>query len=309
MRTAGAVLRAMFRTLSRLWGPQHWWPAESQFEVIVGAYLTQNTSWTNVERALENLRNADAVSVKAIREMPLVRLEERVRPSGYFRQKAERLKRFVAFLDDRYAGSLDRMFAEPTTKLREELLSLSGVGPETADSILLYAGGHEVFPVDAYTRRVLERHALLPATAPYDDIRALFEKTFRATDLAQPVSIPQPTSGIQDSATHSQQRPSSSEYEATNAVQPETVTRLLETDTALYGAAHTPSRASEMPRSQRAQVFSEIHAFIVGIGKNYCLKTAPLCEVCPLKRYLPEKPVPGFEFPVSGSPARSRTSK
>src|SRR4051794_35165533 len=149
---AGAI-RNYYAALYHSWGPQHWWPAESQFEVIVGAYLTQNTSWTNVERAMTNLRAADALSVSAIREMPLARLEELVRPSGYFRQKAERLKRFVAFLDERYAGSLGRMFAEPTAKVREELLALNGVGPETADSILLYAGGHEVFVVDAYTRR------------------------------------------------------------------------------------------------------------------------------------------------------------
>jgi endonuclease-3 related protein len=287
MRSAAAVLRAMFRTLWRLWGPQHWWPAESQFEVIVGAYLTQNTSWTNVERALANLRDANAMSVDAIREIPLARLEELIRPSGYFRQKAERLKRFIAFLDERYGGSLNQMFAEPTAKLRDELLSLNGVGPETADSILLYVGGHEVFVVDAYTRRVLERHDLLPSSAGYEEIRALFENAFAPFQISR-----FPFLEIERSV---------------RAARPETTNEKGET--ALYGAAHPPSAASEMQRSERAQVFSEMHAFIVGIGKNYCLKSAPLCEVCPLKKYLPKKPVSGFAFPVSGSRGRIRQPK
>jgi len=260
----------MFRTLRRLWGRQHWWPAESQFEVIVGAYLTQNTSWTNVERAMTNLREANALCVAAVREMPLARLEELVRSSGYFRQKAERLKRFVAFLDERYSGSLERMFAEPTTKLREELLALKGVGPETADSILLYAGGHEVFVVDTYTRRVLERHRMLPATAPYEEVRGMFQGAFRASDVpcltrAEPAAA-QPETGKQKPVTGPEE---------------------FERESALQGAAHAPSYASQMLRSPRAQVFNEMHAMIVGIGKNYCLKTAPLCEVCPLKEYLP----------------------
>lgn len=285
MRSAGATLRAIFRTLWRLWGPQHWWPAESQFEVIVGAYLTQNTSWTNVERAIENLRAAGALSVNGVRAMPLPRLEELIRSSGYFRQKAARLKRFVAFLDENYGGSLDRMFAEPTAKLREELLSLNGVGPETADSILLYAGGHQVFVVDAYTRRVLDRHGLLPEGAGYEDIRVLFETALNPLQVSR---FRFPEAGTRSETLEQQ-------------------TNNLKRETALYGAAHAPSAASKMPRPDRAQVFSEMHAFIVGIGKNYCLKSAPLCEVCPLKKYLPESTASGFQFPAaSGSRARTR---
>ncbi len=108
--------------------------------------------------------------------MSLRRLERLIRPSGYFRQKAARLKTFVAFLDSKHSGSLDRLFAQPTGKLREELLSLNGVGPETADSILLYAGNHPVFVVDAYTRRILDRHEILPAKADYEEIRELFQR-------------------------------------------------------------------------------------------------------------------------------------
>ena len=153
------------------WGKQHWWPAESRFEVILGAYLTQNTAWTNVERALANLRKSRLLTVEGIRDVSLSELEQLIRPSGYFRQKAARLKTLVAFLDNQYEGSLDCLFSEPTDKLREELLALNGVGPETADSILLYAGNHAVFVVDAYTRRILDGHNILSPSAGYEDIR------------------------------------------------------------------------------------------------------------------------------------------
>ncbi|MGH9651029.1 MAG: endonuclease III domain-containing protein [Terriglobales bacterium] len=173
------ALRAYYRTLLRAWGPQNWWPAESPFEVIVGAFLTQNAAWGNVERALANLRHARLLSVAGIRRIPRARLERLIRPAGYFRQKARRLKAFVAWLDASYGGSLARMFSRPTAELRAELLTLNGVGPETADSILLYAGGHPVFVVDAYTRRILDRHKLLPFNAPYDKIRETFERALR----------------------------------------------------------------------------------------------------------------------------------
>ena len=173
------TLRAFYRALLRAWGPQHWWPAATSFEVVVGAFLTQNTAWGNVERALANLRRAHLVSVAGIRRVRPARLERLVRPAGYFRQKARRLRSFVAWLDARYDGSLERMFSRPTAELRAELLALNGVGPETADSILLYAGGHPVFVVDAYTRRIMDRHQILPFNAPYDQIRQSFEGALR----------------------------------------------------------------------------------------------------------------------------------
>jgi endonuclease III related protein len=169
------AIRAYYHTLFSQWGRQHWWPARSRFEVIVGAYLTQNTAWTNVEKALSNLRRARRLTVSAIRRVPQSELEQLIRPTGYFRQKAQRLRTFVRFLDERYAGSLARMFARPTAELRDELLALNGVGPETADSILLYAGNHPVFVVDAYTRRILERHRIISSAADYEEIRLLFE--------------------------------------------------------------------------------------------------------------------------------------
>lgn len=180
------TIREYYLSLLRHWGPQNWWPAESRFEVIVGAFLTQNTNWGNVEKAIAELRRARVLSVKGIRDAALQELEQLIRSSGYFRQKAQRLKNFVAFLDAQYGGSLDRMFAQPTSKLRAELLALHGVGPETADSILLYAGSHPVFVVDAYTRRILERHEIIDAKTGYEEIRLLVEK---AIGQAKPESL------------------------------------------------------------------------------------------------------------------------
>ena len=172
-------IRAYYAALAAAYGPQRWWPAETRFEMIVGAFVTQNTAWKNVEKALANLRSAGALNIPGIQRIPQDKLEELVRPSGYFRQKAARLKTFIVYLEQRYAGSLDRMLAQPTLKLREELLALNGVGPETADSILLYAGGHPVFVVDAYARRILDRHGVLPYSAKYEAIRELVEQTFK----------------------------------------------------------------------------------------------------------------------------------
>src|SRR6202140_4382106 len=170
------AIRAYYHALFSAWGHQHWWPAQSRFEMIVGAYLTQNTSWTNVEKALRNLRTARLLTINGIRRTPQPELEKLIRPAGYFRQKAYRLKTFVRFLDERYGGSFERMFAQPTAKLRDELLALNGVGPETADSILLYAGNHPVFVVDAYNRRILERPGMVSSLTSYDEIRQLFEQ-------------------------------------------------------------------------------------------------------------------------------------
>ncbi len=248
------AIRAYYRTLIRAWGHQHWWPARTRFEVIIGAYLTQNTAWTNVELALRNLRAAGILSLKGIRNVPQAELESLVRPSGYFRQKAGRLKTFVAFLDQRYRGSLARMFAQPPEKLRQELLALNGVGPETADSILLYAGRHSVFVVDAYTRRILHRHGILPEDIAYEDVRKLVERAL-ATLAEEDCAPTDPPSA-----------------------QPEDN---------LAGAAHPPSPMSLATRSPLAQRYGEMHALMVGVGKNYCVKSNPRCEHCPLRLFLP----------------------
>ncbi|HYL94031.1 MAG TPA: endonuclease III domain-containing protein [Alphaproteobacteria bacterium] len=164
-----------YRTLLTSWGPQNWWPAQSRWEMIVGAYLTQNTAWANVEKAMQNLRRARALNLESVRGLPTAKLAKLIRPSGYYRQKAKKLKIFVRFLDKKYSGSLDRMFAQRTNKLRAELLALNGVGPETADSILLYAGNHPVFVVDAYTHRIFERHGLAGEKPKYEETRAMVE--------------------------------------------------------------------------------------------------------------------------------------
>ena len=155
----------------------HWWPAQTPFEVIVGAILTQNTAWVNVERAIANLRRERMLAPRALEAAPLPKLAGLVRPSGYFRQKAKKLKAFVRFLRRDYGASLARMFRTPTAELRERLLRVHGIGPETADSILLYAGNHLVFVVDAYTKRILLRHRLASEKAGYEEVQRLFESS------------------------------------------------------------------------------------------------------------------------------------
>ena len=169
-------LQEYYDTLYSVLGPQSWWPARTAFEVIVGAILTQNTAWTNVEQAIRNLRLAKMLTPKSLERIPAGRLAQLVRPSGYFRQKARKLKAFVRFLRRTYGGSLARMFREPTAELRKRLLAVHGIGPETADSILLYGGGHAVFVVDAYTKRILERHGWAGAKTEYEEMQTLFEK-------------------------------------------------------------------------------------------------------------------------------------
>lgn len=168
-----------YNSLFTVFGPQHRWPGPHRpFEVIVGAILVQNTSWRNVDLALSNLRAARLLSGQGIEGIGLRRLQHLIRPSGYFRQKARKLKAFCKFLRNDFGGSLRRMFDTPTLLLREKLLNAYGIGPETADSILLYAGGHGVFVVDAYTRRILLRHGWINERAKYDDVRWLFERQF-----------------------------------------------------------------------------------------------------------------------------------
>ncbi len=210
----GEVYRCLFDAL----GPQHWWPADSPFEVMVGAVLVQNTNWQNVKKAVDNLREADLLEPHALYEVPTEELEELIRPSGYFRIKARRLHNLLEFFVGRYDGSLEDMFATDPTSLRRELLTVDGVGPETADSILLYAGGLPVFVVDTYTHRVLARHGWIGFDADYHAIQDYFQ------------------SGLPE-------------------------------DPALY---------------------NEYHALLVRLGKEYCRKSKPKCEQCPLAEWLPD---------------------
>jgi endonuclease-3 related protein len=206
-----------YEVMSGAMGPMRWWPAETPFEVIVGAILTQSTAWGNVERAIANLRAARLLTPAAMLRVRTARLAALVHPSGYFRQKAKKLKAFVRFLRSAYGGSLIRMFRTPTLELRERLLSVHGIGPETADSILLYAGNHPVFVVDAYTHRIFGRHGITDGKRDYEKVRTFIE--------------------------------------------------------------------SSIPR--QPELFNEFHALIVNTGKNWCRKSVPRCEQCPLRALLP----------------------
>jgi endonuclease III related protein len=214
---AQPILRDYYTTLLDAHGPQYWWSARSRFEVIVGAILVQNTAWTNVKTALRNLRREKLLTPQAIHAVPTQELSVLIRSSGYFRQKAKKLKAFAEFLYAEYGGSLAKMFRTPTAALREQLLTIHGIGPETADSILLYAGGHTVFVIDAYARRMLERHELASPGHSYDELRRLFE-----------ASLP-----------------------------------------------------------KEAPLFNEFHALIVRTGKDFCWRSAPDCNGCALRKFLP----------------------
>ena len=211
-------LTEIYRHLFDAFGPQHWWPGESPFEVIVGAVLVQNTNWQNVNSAMDNLREADLLGPHALYDVAPEELEELIRPAGYFRIKARRLRSVLEFLVERYDGSLEKMFATDLWTLREELLCVHGIGPETADSILLYAGGLPVFVVDTYTHRVFARHGWIDFDADYHTIQEHFQ------------------SGLAE-------------------------------DAALY---------------------NEYHALLVRLGKEYCRKTKPKCDACPLGAWLPD---------------------
>jgi len=228
--------------------------------MIVGAFLTQNTAWTNVEKGMRNLRAEDLLTVDSMRSVEVDRLERLVRPAGYFRQKSARLKGFVAFLDARHGGSPERMFSQPTQKLRAELLALNGVGPETADSILLYAGNHPVFVVDAYTRRILHRHGIVSSETEYEIIRELWETALR------------PLAGD-----------TGGDFPA---------------EAASFRCDHPASVLSAAPRSELAQCFNEMHALIVHVGKYNCRKKKPLCETCPLACFLPSKGPKSLDQPL-----------
>ena len=169
-------LLEIYNALHSHYGPQHWWPGETPFEVMVGAVLTQNTNWGNVERALANLKDADKLLPEAIDNMPEEELAGLIRPSGYFNVKTKRLKAFVRYFIERYEGSIERMKREDCIKLRQEVLAVNGIGPETADDILLYAFERPVFVIDAYTRRLFARLGLIAGDEGYETLRHAIER-------------------------------------------------------------------------------------------------------------------------------------
>ncbi len=206
------VLREVYQRLYDHFGPQHWWPGETPFEILVGAILTQNTNWQNVEKAIANLRDAGVLSLERMSELPVDLLAAYIRPAGYYNIKAGRLRNLFDHVNRVHGGDLEAFLDQDAVALREELLSIRGIGPETADSMILYGAGKPVFVVDAYTHRILSRHDIIPQDYGYQEIQEFF-------------------------------------------------TDNLEQDAAL---------------------FNEYHALLVRTGKEYCRKSGPHCDRCPL---------------------------
>jgi endonuclease-3 related protein len=244
------IVELFYNALNDALGPQHWWPARTRFEVIAGAILTQNTAWGNVEKAIRALAGEGMLEARKLERVALRRLERLVRPSGYFRQKARKLKAFARFLNGEFGSSLDRMFRTPTAALREKLLGVHGIGPETADSILLYAGGHPVFVIDAYTRRILARHGLL--------------ETRKGRDGEGGFATRRDTGG----------------RDGKGGLRPKVRDRSYEQAQAMF--------EQNLPRD--ASLFNQYHALLVETGKRWCLAGEARCSECPLGRFLERQP-------------------
>ena len=170
------ILPGIYTALYKSFGPQHWWPGDSAFEVAVGAILTQNTNWGNVEKAIANIKAKKALNAKSLHKMSHKQLASLIKPAGYFNVKAKRLKSFLDFLCNDFKGNMQLMQQIDALPLRERLLSVHGIGPETADSILLYALDKPVFVIDAYTKRVMSRHGIASVKAGYDELQEIFHK-------------------------------------------------------------------------------------------------------------------------------------
>jgi endonuclease III related protein len=222
--------KQLFTHLIEAFGPQHWWPmdhiyhkknnSDPRFEIMIGALLTQNTAWTNVEKAIQELKKQNLLSINAIKYTDDTLLKQLIKSSGYFNQKAKRLHYLARYLSENYDSDLNKFFSKQTTLLRKELLDIHGIGPETADSILVYAGEKPVFVVDAYTKRLCKRLPLPVNSDSYDDIQDYMENELK----------------------------------------------------------------NQYSNDELAQVYNELHALIVNLGKYYC-KPKPVCPPCPLLSY------------------------
>ncbi len=210
---SNAGLDLVYRKLYSFFGPQCWWPGESPFEVMVGAILTQNTNWANVEKAIINLKSNKLLKPAKLHNISQKQLAKLIKPAGYYNIKAKRLKNLLDFFIGRYDADIKKISKPAIDKIRQELLSVNGIGQETADSIILYALNKPVFVVDAYTKRMLARHHLIPENADYKQVQELFMQNLK----------------------------------------------------------------------KNVKLFNEYHALIVKLGKDYCRKTKPKCDICPLK--------------------------
>lgn len=170
----GQRLMEMFNLLLNHYGPRNWWPAETELEMMIGAVLTQNTNWKNVKKALENLKKDGLLSLDNLFTVTASELAQEIRPAGYYNIKAKRLKNLINYIADRYNGDLSALLEDDTQDLRQGLLSVNGIGPETADSILLYAANRPIFVIDAYTHRILYRHEMTEEQSTYQELQELF---------------------------------------------------------------------------------------------------------------------------------------
>ena len=166
-------IKNIYKLLYKEYGPQGWWPGDSQLECILGAILTQNTSWQNVEKAIGNLKKLGLLSIEKLTLLTTNELAQLIRSSGYFNQKAIKIKNFITFLYENYQGNLETMFQEEISELRDKLLQIKGIGPETADCIILYGGNKPIFVIDTYTYRILSRHGLVPEQTRYGEMQEL----------------------------------------------------------------------------------------------------------------------------------------
>lgn len=172
-------LKKIYRRLFKFFGPQFWWPGETSLEIIVGAILAQNTNWGNVEKAIHNLKIHKCLTLGDLQQMSHEKLAELIKPSGFFNIKAKRLKNFISFIMEKYQGNISLMAQQDCEVLRSEILAVNGIGPETADSILLYALNKPVFVVDAYTKRIFSRHHLVLPQDSYETVQSLFMENFK----------------------------------------------------------------------------------------------------------------------------------
>jgi endonuclease-3 related protein len=205
-------LEYIFKRLYSVFGAQHWWPADSVFEIMVGTILTQNTNWSNVQKAISTLKEKRLLTALKLYQLPQRQLASLIKSAGYYNVKAARLKSFLEFFFERYAAKIKLMGEQDPGALRRQLLTVKGIGPETADSILLYALNKPVFVVDTYTKRILSRHGLIKAEVDYSQLQDIFMRNLK----------------------------------------------------------------------NDVQLFGEYHALLVKLGKDYCRKQKPKCEICPL---------------------------
>ncbi|MEM7007741.1 MAG: endonuclease III domain-containing protein [Thermodesulfobacteriota bacterium] len=167
-------IKNIYQLLYQKYGPQGWWPGDTKLEYVLGAILTQNTSWKNVEKAISNLKSLDLISANKLKLLSVDELALLIKPSGYYNQKAIKIKYFINFLFENYSGDLDKLFKEDIQTLRNNLLHIKGIGPETADSIILYGAVKPIFVIDAYTYRIFSRHGIVPEETNYNEMQELF---------------------------------------------------------------------------------------------------------------------------------------